>query len=811
MSSIVIASRAVFRSVLAVAVAATTLTACGTDQGESAAPHVGTVTIPLQAEVDGTRYRLGAVLDITGGQGGVTTLATTPDQPTLVATLPVGQYTATLVSFTLFKDDGTGTFHAVEATVESSSQSFGISNDSSTTISFQFDTDGTVVPVGSGNVNVTFGVTDTSCDPIVVDATQRTARSERFFLDFSNRIPSNPEEIDVLQWAGGPNLAEVSAADACTNNNVEFFGNSWVPPDPNIDGPDGVLVGAGSTGTWAQDGASIVIQSMSSGCTASADTPVQTRYRFREGIGRDTIEVERQFDFSVATEFSGFRPFIPRLTVAFDQVIHPDATGTTLRSDNVLDCPYGCDESDWDHSWFAYYATTGSFAGQGMIVLHAPSTSPAYLWVDNDIPATEANASSVLLAPPGGYFRSKLVDRELLCFFDATTWNPTGQAVPALPPGCTLDLACDGAGTERGAQATNERKLPLNDLPGGGTFAGAVALADDRLLVAHGNGSVGGTQAEVFVRSGADWISEARLAPSNVGLNGGFGGAVALANDLALVGAPTEGDAGAVFAFKRSGSTWTELAKIEPPDGVNGESFGSSLTFNGGEVMIGSDGLVRFYLTDGDGWSLLQKIQPPAGASQNGFGRSALADGTLVIGSLRDTVGDNAEQGSVYVYDETKGPWAVTQRLVADDGQANDHFGNTVAVSGDTILVGADSFAHLDQSGAAYVFVRNAAGSFVQQAKLHSPDGAPEDAFGLVVALRGDRALISASQHEHGGVGTDTGAAYLFQRTQSQWSAVQELTATDPTNHANFGAPLALSLTHAAITAKAGGAYVFDL
>jgi len=474
MNAIVTASKAVLWGVLALAV--TTVTGCGSENKASESANVGTVTIPLQAQVNGTNYRLEAVFEITGPQG-VTTLTTTPDQPVLTTTLPTGQYTAVLESFTLFKDDGSGTFNAVEATVESNTQNFTIADHSTTTISFQFDTDGVIVPVGSGNVDITFGVTDTSCTPIVVNTTQRTVQSERFFLDFSNAVASNPEDVDVLQWAGGGNLAPSFAVDACSSNIVEHFGNSWVPPDPNSGGH--VLVGSGSTGSWEQDGASIVIHSTSSGCTASTTVPVETRYQFRQGIGRDTIEVERQFDFSGSPlgQFQSFRPFMPRLTVAFDRVLHPDATGTVLRTENVFACPYGCLLSDWDGSWFAYYASSGPLAGQGMIVLRESSSTSARLWLDNDAGTTNTNSSSVILSPPAGGFAQKTTEKELLCFFDADSWGSAGQAALALPPGCRPDLACNADTT---THATNEQKLPLDEVPSADKLVSSVAVTEDR-------------------------------------------------------------------------------------------------------------------------------------------------------------------------------------------------------------------------------------------------------------------------------------------------------------------------------------------
>jgi len=205
-------------------------------------------------------------------------------------------------------------------------------------------------------------------------------------------------------------------------------------------------VGSGSKGSWEQDGSSVVIHSASSGCAQSLSVPVETRYTFREGKGADTIEVERRFDFAGAPVVESFRPFMPRMTNAFDRVLFPNLTASALVNVNVFDCPYGCTRADWDGSWFAYYASSGPRAGQGVIVRREQTPIPASLWVDNDGGITDANTTSALLVPPPEGFPAAVTEKEILCFFDAETWTPAEQAALTLPEGCTFGLACDGSG-----------------------------------------------------------------------------------------------------------------------------------------------------------------------------------------------------------------------------------------------------------------------------------------------------------------------------------------------------------------------------
>jgi hypothetical protein len=417
---------------------------CSSAEPSNDVQNVGTVTIPLSTTVGTSNYRLDAAFTITGEQR-VMTLTTHDDVPVLSATLPVGDYTVSLDSFTLSKDDGTGSFRPVSATVAATSLPFTVSANSTTTVSFHFMTDGVIVAPGTGTVGVTFDVTESGCNPITVDATARTLQSARFFLDFSNGLTDDPEELDVLKWKAGANLTESYAGDSCSFGLVAHFGNSFVPPDVQSGGK--VLVGSGTTGSWAQEGASILIQSLATGCAESISVPVETRYAFRSGVAADTIEVARQFDFGSTPVTAPIRPFVPRLLAAFDQVMHPNAAGTALVTENVFACPYGCELTDWDGSWFAY-TSSGEFAGEGMIVRRHPSDLPGHLWVDNDSGSTATNSSSVILPLPDGGFPSQVTERELFCFFDPASWSAAEQAALTLPLGCSFDLPCDAGVSE---------------------------------------------------------------------------------------------------------------------------------------------------------------------------------------------------------------------------------------------------------------------------------------------------------------------------------------------------------------------------
>jgi hypothetical protein len=269
----------------------------------------------------------------------------------------------------------------------------------------------------------------TTVHAATIDPANRTVTTGNFFVDWSE---TNPEEIVELHWMGSPNLTN-SAVSTCPGSNLEFFGNSWVSEDEGT--PSfffASLVGWGTTGTWNPVGTKrIDIGSSSSGCFGSANIPVTTNYQFFDsGPVANRIKVERQFGFGATPYTHDVRPFIPRLYPqdGFTQVLHPDASGTSLVTETIDGCDFGCMIADWDGSWFAIHNPA---TGVGMIVRRGSSPILAALRVDKD-DASFTNSSSMVLLQPSGGFTGDVIETEFLCFYNSSIWTPS----TALPPGC---------------------------------------------------------------------------------------------------------------------------------------------------------------------------------------------------------------------------------------------------------------------------------------------------------------------------------------------------------------------------------------
>jgi len=192
-----------------------------------------------------------------------------------------------------------------------------------------------------------------------------------------------------------------------------------------------------------------------------------------------------------------------------------------------------------------------------------------------------------------------------------------------------------------------------------------------------------------------------------------------------------------------------------------------------------------------------------SGASDAFFGYSVAIDGaTAIVGAWND----NGTAGAAYVYVQSGSTWSLQQQLVASDGAANDNLGYTVAVSGNTALIGAPGKAN-DQ-GYVYAFTRSGS-VWTQQQEFTETSGAANDCFGCALALSGSTAVIGAPAAS-GNVGT----AYVFTSSGGSWSQQAEFLGPSPGDYFGFSVALSPSAGTAVVGAFAtasnkGSAYVF--
>jgi FG-GAP repeat protein len=300
-------------------------------------------------------------------------------------------------------------------------------------------------------------------------------------------------------------------------------------------------------------------------------------------------------------------------------------------------------------------------------------------------------------------------------------------------------------------------------------------------------------------RADSFWIEWA-AHPSDDDGDNFYGTAAALTPTLAVIGAfGDDSHRGAAYVLKKSGSMWLETQKLLADDGVAGDELGYDAAATGDLIAVtawnamvdgnvGQGATYLFEIQNGQ-WTQVQKLLADDGTFFDNFGQSVALDGsTVLVGANGATIGDQGAQGTAYVFVNSGSGWVQQQKLIADDGDTVDNFGSSAAISGDTILVGALQAAvegHANQ-GAVYYFA-GSGGTWTQTQKISAGDGGAGDLFGASMSFDGTTLVVGAT-------GADgRGAAYVFTNTGGAWTEVQKLTADDGASGDNFGDAVSLS------------------
>jgi hypothetical protein len=194
-------------------------------------------------------------------------------------------------------------------------------------------------------------------------------------------------------------------------------------------------------------------------------------------------------------------------------------------------------------------------------------------------------------------------------------------------------------------------------------------------------------------------------------------------------------------------------------------------------------------------WSEQQKIQASDKQAYDYFGGSVSISGdgnTVIVGARYEDSKFWSESGAAYIFtwSETSSNWSEQQKIRASDNQQGDHFGYSVAISGDgnTAIVGARGEGG---TGAAYIFTWSGT-SWDEQDIIHASDKQAGDGFGNSVSISedGNTAIVGAN-YEDAVVGTntitDTGAAYIFTRSGTSWTQQNKIRASDKQAYDHFG------------------------
>ncbi len=454
-----------------------------------------------------------------------------------------------------------------------------------------------------------------------------------------------------------------------------------------------------------------------------------------------------------------------------------------------------------------------------------------------------------------------------LTYSKLRVWDAEGKNLRsyfvAQPDGVRLSVEADGANYPITVDPLAQQAyLKASNTDAEDQFGSSVAVSGDTVIVGayledsnaagidgdQGNNSAPDAGAAyVFVRNGGTWTQQAYLKASNTDAGDKFGYSVAVSGDTALVAAYAEdssaaginGDqtdnnasnAGAAYVFVRNGADWTQQAYLKASNPGAEDRFGLSVAASGDTVVVGAyfedssssgingdqdndgapdAGAAYVFVRDGAIWTQQAYLKASNAGHYDNFGNSvAISDDTVVVGAFQEdssAVRVNGDQmnnsapdaGAAYIFVRNGATWTQQAYLKASNAEGGDEyfsadlFGWAVAVSGDTVVVGAlleesaatgvngdQSDNSAPASGAAYVFVRNGS-AWTQQAYLKASNTDPNDHFGQAVAVSGDIVVVGADFESSSATGingdqTDNstagaGAAYVFARNGLTWT-----------------------------------------
>src|SRR5579875_47900 len=305
--------------------------------------------------------------------------------------------------------------------------------------------------------------------------------------------------------------------------------------------------------------------------------------------------------------------------------------------------------------------------------------------------------------------------------------------------------------------------LKGSDVRAGDFFGISVAVSGPTIVVGA-NGRDGGTgRAYVFARTARGWEQTAELSGPGLQPGDGFGSSVAVWGKTIVVGAPFRGSfSGVVDVFQRAHKGWRRTAQLRGSDTLAGDNFGYAVAVSSNNIVIGAPGhgagTGRAYVFEPGqgGWRQESELKGADSVPGDNFGYSvAISGATLVAGASWHGSGT----GAGYVFSRSFLGWRQSAELKGTGTVAGDTFGNCVAISGRTIVVGAP--LHAKRAGEVYMF-QQSVGHWRQVAATRGPDTVAGDAFGTSVAISGATVAIAASGHNDG-----RGTVYVLQESPS--------------------------------------------
>ena len=365
----------------------------------------------------------------------------------------------------------------------------------------------------------------------------------------------------------------------------------------------------------------------------------------------------------------------------------------------------------------------------------------------------------------------------------------------------------------------NENKLTITNLTADDWFGYSdIALAGNHLLAGAIKADGATTETGVvysFERDGLDWVQNGRLFDLQGEFGDNFGYSVSISGDYAIIGVngdDSQGNSsGSARIYHFNSFTWNADTVLIPDDGAAHTNFGMSVDIDGNYAIVGASrdddngarsGSAYIYRRDGDTWTQEFKLLANDGVADDYFGEYvAISNDHAVVGAIGDDDGGNLA-GAAYIFQRNDTTWSQVTKLLANDGTSNNYFGYGVDIDGPSAIIGA--YTADNAAGAAYIFSRTG-NTWSQELKLSPADLTTNDFFGSSVAISGSFALVGCKRGD--GVTTGTGTAYLYEHTINGWDQHTKLNASDGDTNDNYGRKVSIDGPFLAVASPFDDAY----
>jgi len=278
-----------------------------------------------------------------------------------------------------------------------------------------------------------------------------------------------------------------------------------------------------------------------------------------------------------------------------------------------------------------------------------------------------------------------------------------------------------------------------------------------------------------------------------------FGWSVAASGNRVVVGVPydmnvTVPTPGSAYLLERAEGVWNEVVKLTPADGAAFDAFGEAVALEGELALIGAAdhegarGAAYLYRNISGSWQLSAKLVASDRVTGARFGKSvAISSDTIAVGAS----GYSQGRGAVYIFRWNGVSWLQEQRIQANDAASGDSLGHSIAISGDHLVSGAPLRDDVAQNqGAAYAFSRSGS-VWTQRAKWQGSSPVIGEQFGWAVALDQDLAAVGAPFATRSGAAA-AGAVQTYIRSGSAWALETALQGSAPSEGAQFGFAVAV-------------------